>query len=178
MAFDHLEYEADRNPTLEPSLSELTLKAIDALSENKNGFVLLVEGGRIDHAHHVTSNIFNYFQMITLDFNLIFQENNAHKAIEDFVEFDETVGKAFKVVPKEETLIIVTADHSHTFTLGGNALRGNKIYGVALKNWPYRQNSSDTSLTYTSLLYGNGPGGLKKIRNRNLTNAETGETFN
>jgi alkaline phosphatase len=54
MAFDHLEYETDRDPELEPSLSELTLKAIEALSRNKNGYFLLVEGGRIDHAHHVT----------------------------------------------------------------------------------------------------------------------------
>jgi alkaline phosphatase len=55
MAFDHLQYEADRDPELEPSLSELTLKAIEALSQNKKGFFLLVEGGRIDHAHHVNS---------------------------------------------------------------------------------------------------------------------------
>jgi alkaline phosphatase len=72
-------------------------------------------------------------------------------------------------------MLIVTADHSHTFTLGGNANRGNKIYGITSKNWPQRQNTSDINLTYTSLLYGNGPGGLKKIRNRNLTNKETGE---
>ncbi len=52
MAYDHLRYEIDRDDSLEPSLSELTQKAIDLLSKNKNGYFLLVEGGRIDHGHH------------------------------------------------------------------------------------------------------------------------------
>ena len=38
-----------------------------------------------------------------------------------------------------------------------------------------KQNTSDSSFTYTALLYGNGPGGITKIRNRNLTNEETGK---
>ena len=101
--------------------------------------------------------------------------------MEDFVEFDDAIGHALNVISKEDTLLIVTADHSHTFTIGGNAFRGNKIYGLTSKNWPERKNTSDINLTYTSLLYGTGPGGLKRIRNRNLTNEETGEiiiTFN
>ena len=36
----------------EPSLTEMTTKAIDILKKNKNGYFLMVEGGRIDHAHH------------------------------------------------------------------------------------------------------------------------------
>ena len=44
MSYDHLEYEIDRNPQVEPSLSELTAKAIETLSQNENGFFLLVEG--------------------------------------------------------------------------------------------------------------------------------------
>jgi hypothetical protein len=52
-AFNNLNYELDKNastePHLEPTLSEMTEKAIQILSRNKNGFFLLVEGGRIDH---------------------------------------------------------------------------------------------------------------------------------
>lgn len=36
----------------EPSLSEMTVAAIEVLQKNRNGYVLFVEGGRIDHAHH------------------------------------------------------------------------------------------------------------------------------
>jgi len=36
----------------EPTLSEMTLAAIEVLRKNENGYVLFVEGGRIDHAHH------------------------------------------------------------------------------------------------------------------------------
>ena len=51
---DHLRYEHDRpkDKAGEPSLSEMTAKAIDVLKNNKNGFFLMVEAGRIDHAHH------------------------------------------------------------------------------------------------------------------------------
>ena len=53
----HLEYELDRTATpplnegaTQPSLAEMTTKAMDILSKNANGYFLMVEGGRIDHA--------------------------------------------------------------------------------------------------------------------------------
>ena len=50
----HMEYELDRadDPAGEPSISEMTRAAITRLSQDPDGYVLLVEGGRIDHAHH------------------------------------------------------------------------------------------------------------------------------
>lgn len=52
LAMEHMRYEVDRREDQEPSLSEMTLKAIDLLSKNPNGYFLLVEGGKIDHGHH------------------------------------------------------------------------------------------------------------------------------
>ena len=75
---------------------------------------MLVEGGRIDHGHH---------------------GSQAKKAIDDFVVFDECVGKALKMTSKEETLVLVTADHSHTFSIGGYSARGNDIYGKLYSNF-------------------------------------------
>ena len=50
----HMQYEHDRagDEAGEPSLAEMAEKAIDILSRNPEGYVLLVEGGRIDHASH------------------------------------------------------------------------------------------------------------------------------
>ncbi|MFV2044937.1 MAG: alkaline phosphatase [Anaerolineales bacterium] len=74
-----------------PDLAALTQKAIDVLSQDPNGFFLMVEGGQIDWAGHL---------------------NDAANAIGDTVDFDAAVaiGKAF-LASKPDVLIIVTADH-------------------------------------------------------------------
>lgn len=104
-----MSFEIERDPQKEPSIIEMTEKAIELLEKGENGFFLLVEGGRIDHGHH---------------------GSQAKKALEDFVVFDDAVGKALQVTETNETLVLVTADHSHTFSLGGYSARGNDIYGI------------------------------------------------
>ncbi|RMZ99235.1 alkaline phosphatase-like [Brachionus plicatilis] len=159
LAWDHMKYEIDRVAQEyidEPSISEMTEKAIELLSTNPNGFFLLVEGkylfirGRIDLAHH---------------------DSNAKRALEEFVALDEAIGLANKIVDPEDTLVVVTADHSHEFNIGGYSKRGNPILGL-VRSVEYGELSSD-GYTFTSLSYGNGPGGLKEIRKRNLTEKET-----
>jgi alkaline phosphatase len=44
MSYSHMAYETERNPAVEPSLVEMTEKAIKFLSKNENGYFLLVEG--------------------------------------------------------------------------------------------------------------------------------------
>ncbi|MEJ7847658.1 MAG: alkaline phosphatase [Pyrinomonadaceae bacterium] len=107
----HMQYEHDRlkGTPGEPSLSEMTSKAIDVLANNKKGYFLMVEGGRIDHAHH---------------------EGNAYRALKDTVALSDAVRTAAQKVNLEETLIIVTADHSHTFFIQGYPARGNNIMGL------------------------------------------------
>ena len=83
-------------------------EGIDMLSQNPKGFFLMVEGGRIDHAHH---------------------DSNAYRSLEDTVAFDKAIKAALEKVNLEETLVIVTADHSHTFTINGYPKRGNPILG-------------------------------------------------
>jgi len=74
-----------------PSLADMTQKAIEILSKNPKGFFLMVEGGLIDWACHA---------------------NNAQKAIEDTLGFDEAVSVALAFAESnEETMIVVTADH-------------------------------------------------------------------
>ena len=93
---------------------------------------------------------------------------------------------------KEDTMITVTADHSHVFTIGGYAERGNPIFGtffwiliywikgkfnytlIALAGDEEGDFLSHLNTTYTSLTYANGPGGLTEIRRVNLTNEQVG----
>lgn len=90
----HLPYEIDRinQGKKIPSLAEMTKKAIDKLSLNQNGFFMMVEGGKIDHACHAHDPV---------------------AAVNDTLAFDEVVKTAYDFYTKypEETLIVVTADH-------------------------------------------------------------------
>ena len=140
----HVKYEHDRatDPAGEPSIAEMTEKAIKVLRRNPKGFYLMVEGGRIDHAHHA---------------------GNAYRALTDTIAMDQAVKKAMELTRDEDTLIIVTADHSHTFTIAGYPSRGNPILGKAdsglglLGLSPLALDS--LGLPYTTLGYQNGPGG-------------------
>lgn len=139
----HMEYEVDRKAkATEPSLTEMTEKSIAMLKKNDSGFFLQVEGGRIDHAHHA---------------------GNAQRALLEAIEFAKAVKKAYEMTDPNETLILVTADHSHTFTVGGYPHRGNNILGLA-KDVPSVDgqqpvNTLDSKgLPYATLSYANGPG--------------------
>uniref|UniRef100_A0A9L0SK68 Alkaline phosphatase, tissue-nonspecific isozyme n=1 Tax=Equus caballus TaxID=9796 RepID=A0A9L0SK68_HORSE len=126
-----MQYELNRNNVTDPSLSEMVEMAIKILSKNPEGFFLLVEGGRIDHGHH---------------------EGKAKQALHEVVEMDRAIGQAGDMTSQEDTLTVVTADHSHVFTFGGYTPRGNSIFGLAPM-------VSDTDKKpFTAILYGNGPG--------------------
>ncbi|CAI5776074.1 alkaline phosphatase-like [Podarcis lilfordi] len=128
-------YELDRDNNTDPSIVEMTEKAIRILRRNPNGFFLFVEGGRIDHGHH---------------------KGRAKLALSETVMMDRAVERAVELTDASETLMVVTADHSHVFTLGGNTPRGNNIFGLAPKQ-------AKDKRAFTSILYGNGPG--YKLRN-------------
>jgi alkaline phosphatase len=124
---DHMSYAGDQNKPDQPSLADMTTQAIKILLKNPNGFVLMVEGGRIDHAHH---------------------ENYAQLALEETLEFEEAIAAAVSMTDEKQTLIIVTADHSHSLTINGYPDRGNDILGI----------SDNENATYETLTYANGPG--------------------
>ena len=135
----HMHYEADRhNDTSgEPSLSEMTDKAIDLLDNNAKGFFLMVESGRIDHGHHA---------------------GNAYNALEDAIEFANAVQAAVDSTDPDETLIIVTADHSHVFTIAGYPKRGNPILGKVVNVGSEEAALASDGMPYTTLGYTNGRG--------------------
>ena len=107
----HLPWDYER-PASVPSLSDMTETAIEMLHRDHPGFFLMVEGGRIDHAHHFAQGKI---------------------ALDETLALDQAVQKALdtlaKLGIKEETLVIVTADHGHTMTLPGYPARGADLGG-------------------------------------------------
>jgi len=151
----HMNYEADRQDDKagEPSIAEMTAFAVKQL-QSEEGFFLLVEGGRIDHAHHAT---------------------NAYRALHDAIAFSEAVKVADEMTDDEDTLIIVPADHGHVMELAGYAERGNPILGkVANKLDGSSKLSLDASgQPYTSVGYLNGSG----YSGESQTQAEGSKTY-
>ncbi len=138
---DHMHFEADRAHDAggEPSLAEMTAKALQLLSTRSKGFFLLVEGGRIDHGHHA---------------------GNAYRALTDAIAFADAVAVADRMTNPDDTLIVTTADHSHTLAIAGYPARGNPILGKARA--PDGTLELDASgKPYTTLSYANGPGALE-----------------
>ena len=140
----HMHFEADREElnANEPPLAAMTGLAIDSLARNEKGYFLMVEGGRIDHAHHA---------------------GNAYRALSDGQAFANAVQVALDKVDLEDTLIIVTADHSHVFTLAGYPTRGNPILGKVVGNDQHGHPMAEPYLAqdghpYTTVGYANGPG--------------------
>jgi len=115
----------------------MTVKAIEILDNNPAGFLLVVESGRIDHGHHAGS---------------------AYAALEDTIEFSRAVQSAVDKTNTEETLIIVTADHSHVFTMAGYPKRGNPILGKVINVGSDKPALAADGMPYTTLGYANGLG--------------------
>ena len=134
----HMNFETDRARDAggEPSLTEMTLKAIDILERGDQGYVLMVEAGRIDHAHHL---------------------GMAGRALDETVELDRAIAAVMARVNLDDTLIIVTADHSHNLTITGYPRRGNPILGrvVGVNG---KESLGRDGKPYTTLSYANGPG--------------------
>ena len=135
----HMRYHQDRkNDALgEPTLTDMTTMAIKKLETNSHGFFLMVEAGRIDHSHHA---------------------GNAYNALHDTIELSNAVRQAKKMVNLEETLIIVTADHSHVMTMAGYPKRGNDILGKVVPVNSDEPMIMEDGLPYTTLGYMNGRG--------------------
>jgi len=94
-------FEIDRKDSKEPSLAEMTAKALDVVSKDKDGFFLMIEAGRIDHAAH---------------------RNDIGAVIFDTLAFDEAIKVAYDFQKNNpDTLLIITADHE----TGGLAVIGH-----------------------------------------------------
>ena len=114
----------------EPSLAELTKKAVEILSKDKKGFFLMVEGSQIDWACH---------------------RNDRKYCLTETLLFDEAVGKAIEFAKADgRTLVVVTADHE----TGGLVINSSDMRCKKMKlNW-----STGGHTALPVVVYAYGPG--------------------
>ncbi|RXZ79412.1 alkaline phosphatase [Paenibacillaceae bacterium] len=114
----HVAYVPDRTKD-DPSLAEMTKKALDVLSNNDNGFAVMIEGGRIDHASHA---------------------NDFPTTVQEVLDFDQAVKVALDFAKKDgNTSVVITADHE----TGGLSLARDNIYELNLDLWDKQKHSSE-----------------------------------
>ncbi|CAM9493358.1 unnamed protein product [Ectocarpus sp. 13 AM-2016] len=145
----HLSYDHDRlsegENSHEPSIMEMTKAAIEFLSKNHDGYYLMVEAGRVDHATHA---------------------GNMHRTFQDGVAYQDAVQYAMDNTDPAETLIISTADHGHAIAYNGYCGRGSPVTGLCMEIDPTATmhmdvpNYASDGSTYTVVSVGNGPGSI------------------
>ncbi|APB70875.1 alkaline phosphatase [Paenibacillus polymyxa] len=101
-----LAYNLDRDASKEPSLAEMTLKAIDVLSKNDKGFFLMVEGSKVDWAAHA---------------------NDPTGIISDVLSFDDAVKVAVDYAKQNQnTVVVAVTDHGNGgLTIGSSDTTSN-----------------------------------------------------
>ena len=155
-SWSHMPYDDEISPQDNiPSIANMTSVALDFLKHKSSdkGFFLMVEGGRIDHANH--------YAMAT-------------RALTETVAMDRAVDEILSRVDLEETLVIVTADHSHTLSVGGYPGRGANITGVVMADsWV---STAEDGQPFSILSYANGPG-FKKLRVKDNSNSSNWEAI-
>ena len=143
---DHMHYEAERatSGADEPSLTEMTVAAIKALQRNPRGYVLVVDAAGIGRAH---------------------RDGNAYNALNETRELSRAVDAAAELTGAFDTLILVTAEHGDTLTIGGPAKRGNPILSTV--SGVDGEQVDAQGRPYTTLVYGAGP--ARKASGERLT---------
>ncbi|GIP14083.1 alkaline phosphatase [Paenibacillus macerans] len=118
----HVAYVPDRTDET-PSLADMTSKALEILSLDKNGFAIMIEGGRIDHAGHA---------------------NDLPTLVQEALDFDAAFKVALDFAKKDgNTSVVVTADHE----TGGLSLSRDNIYEVNIDLWDKQKHSSEYLVT-------------------------------
>ncbi|MGM0559315.1 MAG: alkaline phosphatase, partial [Myxococcota bacterium] len=137
---DGIEYtrQKDAADRVEPTLREMTAKALDVLARDDDGFFLMVEGGQIDWAGHA---------------------NDAGWLLHEMLKFDATVEYVLEwAAERDDTLVVVTADHeTGGFSFGytrHDVPKAQKIEGGAFEEQPHKPNWNFGSYAQLDGIYG------------------------
>ena len=135
----HMQYEADRSG--EPSLAEMTATTINALSANDQGFYMMVEAGRVDHANH---------------------GGNLYRTVTDGKAFADAVASAIElaipVIVGRQRAGFVDHVHQHLGAHGRQPLAGDGVFGQDLFTLGHRLHELSIVIDHNALGTANGDG--------------------
>jgi alkaline phosphatase len=130
-----MERDLDRDPAVEPSLAEMTRKALQILSQKKKGFFIMIEGSEIDWAEHA---------------------NDPVGCGSEVLAFDAAVQAAFEFAQKDgHTAIVIAPDHS----TGGMSIGNPDVGDLPMDRFDASVRAAKATATKTSreILEGSAP---------------------
>lgn len=145
-ASSHVPFELDRDATV-PTLADMTAVALERLDAAADGFVVQIEGGRVDHAAH---------------------SNDAPALVSEQLAFDDALGQVLKFVDgRDDTLVVVTTDH-------GNANPGLTLYNQDSFDGMTRLGKATRSFDWIAARLGPGDAGEQAARAPGVIEEATG----
>ena len=110
-SMSHMDYEIDRDPAAQPSLAEMTEKRLELVSTDVDGYFVMIEGSRIDHAGH---------------------GNDAAAHLNDILAYNEAVATALAHADRDgNTLVVSVSDHeTGGLSLGRDIQKDDGVEGV------------------------------------------------
>ena len=131
-----MSHETDRNINREPSLGQMTARALDVLMKNPTGYLLVVDAAGIQTA---------------------LQGGSARRALADTIALDDAVKVAIDKVDLTNTLVVVAGDHATTLAYIGGGRRGSDVLGLQTDPVTGKPMTDADGNTYTTLVFGTGP---------------------
>ncbi len=136
---DGIEYTKTLNDSArtQPTLREMTKKALDVLSKDPDGFFLMIEGGQIDWAGH---------------------NNDTATMLHEMLKFDDAINYVYEwVKERDDTLVVITADHetgSFGFSYSAAGLpKAKKLPGKGFADRDYKPNFNFGSKSLLDQIY-------------------------
>ena len=142
-----MSHDSDRDINREPSLAQMTARALDVLMKNPTGYLLVVDAAGIQSA---------------------LQAGSARRALADTIALDDAVKVAIEKVDLANTLVIVTGDHATTLAYLGGGRRDSDVLGLQTDPVTGKPMTDSDGNTFTTLVFGTGPNRPDKRANLDM----------
>lgn len=124
-----MDWKRERGPKGQPSLEEMTVTALRILQKSKQGYFLMVSRILVLSFDKNSNMIVRFFQVEGGMIDFAHHRGHAAQALLETIRFSDAVNATLRMIDTDDTLVIVTSDHTHSMNFNGYSPRGSSILG-------------------------------------------------